>query len=127
MPPIRPASAKAKGRRFQQWIRTQLIERFGLSPSDIQSQPMGSQGEDIVMGDQSRAKCPYSIEAKHRQSYKGLYDAYNQAVENTIAGVEPLFIVRTNRESPLVVMSFEHWVLLATRNYQGYGPFEVNK
>lgn len=123
MPPIKPASAKAKGRRFQQWIRTQLIKSFGLSPTDVQSQPMGSGGEDLVLGDQSRKVFPYSIEAKHRQSYKELYKAYEQARANTPKGCEPLFIVRTNREDPLVVMSFDHFIHLAQVSHENCGPF----
>lgn len=119
MPPIKPASAKAKGRRFQQWIRTELIKKFGLSQTDIQSQPMGSQGEDIVLGDQSRAKFPYSVEAKHRQSYKELYKAYDQASDNCPPGAEPIFIVRTDRRDALVVVDFQHFIdMVAELNFR---------
>ena len=90
-----------------------MIEAFGLSPTDVKSQPMGSQGEDIILGDKSRAVFPYSIEAKHRQSYKGLYESYEQAEANAPPGVEPLFVVRTNRQTPLVVMSWDHFIKLA--------------
>ena len=112
MVPIKPASAKAKGRRFQQWIRTRLIEVFGLSPTDVTSRPMGSGGEDIILGDKSRKVFPYSIEAKHRQSYKELWKSYEQAQANAPEGAEPVFVVRTDRKSALAVIDFEHFLHL---------------
>lgn len=73
---------------------------------------MGSGGEDLILGDASRKVFPYSVEAKHRQSYEGLYQAYQQAVDNAPADTEPVFVVRTNRQEPLAVISFEHFLHL---------------
>lgn len=77
---------------------------------------MGSPGEDIILGDQSRAKFPYSVEAKHRQSYQGLYEAYYQAQANTPPGCEPVFMVKTNRDVPLAVITVDHFLALVSRN-----------
>ena len=89
-----------------------MIEVFGLSPTDVTSRPMGSGGEDIILGDESRKVFPYSIEAKHRQSYKGLWDSYEQAKDNAPEGAEPVFVVRTDRKPALAVIDFEHFLHL---------------
>ena len=41
---MRPQSAKAKGRLFQQWVRDQLIEHREIHPEDIESRSMGASG-----------------------------------------------------------------------------------
>ena len=40
---------KAKGRRFQQWVRDKLIEVLNIHPEDIESRSMGAGGEDLIM------------------------------------------------------------------------------
>ena len=34
---MKTQSAKAKGRKLQQWVRTQLIEQLDVHPVDIES------------------------------------------------------------------------------------------
>ena len=55
---MRPQSAKAKGRRFQQWVRDMLIEHRDIHPEDIESRSMGAGGEDIMMARDARQKFP---------------------------------------------------------------------
>ena len=43
------SSAKAKGRRLQQWVRSLLIEKLGIHEEDIESRSMGAGGEDLIM------------------------------------------------------------------------------
>ena len=43
-------SAKAKGRKLQQWFTRLLVDALDLDEEDMESRPMGSQGEDIIMG-----------------------------------------------------------------------------
>ena len=38
---MKTQSAKAKGRRFQQWVRDKLIEVLNIHPEDIESRSMG--------------------------------------------------------------------------------------
>jgi hypothetical protein len=61
---MKTSSAKAKGRRLQQWFANLLIETLNLDTEDLESRPMGSQGEDIILGKQSRQIFPYSVECK---------------------------------------------------------------
>ena len=44
---MKTQSAKAKGRRFQQWVRDKLIEVLDIHPEDIESRSMGAGGEEI--------------------------------------------------------------------------------
>ena len=65
---MRPQSAKQKGRLLQQKFRQMLVDLLGLDEEDLESRPMGSQGEDIIMGKQSREVFPYSIECKNQEA-----------------------------------------------------------
>ena len=46
---MKTSSKKAKGRRFQQWVRDKLIEELDIHPEDIESRSMGAGGEDLIM------------------------------------------------------------------------------
>ena len=39
---LKTSSAKAKGRRLQQWFRDLLIEKLDVHPEDIESRSMGA-------------------------------------------------------------------------------------
>ena len=53
---MKTQSAKAKGRKLQQWVRTQLIEQLDVHPEDIESRSMGAGGEDLIMARAARQK-----------------------------------------------------------------------
>ena len=99
------ASRKAKGRRLQQWVRTQLIERLEIDPEDIESRPMGSGGEDLIMARAAREKFPFSIEAKNQES-GNVWKAYEQAQANA-KSYEPLIIMKKNNQKPVAVLDAE--------------------
>jgi len=86
---MKTSSAKAKGRKLQQWFTDLLVNALGLDKDDLESRPMGSQGEDIIMGKQSRDRFPYSIECKNQER-----------------------VIKKNRTKPLVVIDAEHFVKL---------------
>ncbi len=65
---MRPQSCKAKGRRFQQQIVADLLERFPhLTEDDIKSCSMGANGEDVQLSASARMSIPYSFEAKNQE------------------------------------------------------------
>ena len=107
---MKTSSAKAKGRKLQQWFANVLVEGLGLDRDDLESRPMGSQGEDIIMGKQSRDIFPYSVECKNQEAVY-VWKAYEQASENC-KGYEPLVVIKRNRHKPLVVVDAEHFVEL---------------
>ena len=107
---MRPSSAKAKGRKLQQWFAQLMVGTLNLHEEDLESRPMGSQGEDIIMGRESREKFPYSIECKNQETVN-VWKAYEQASENC-KGYEPLVVIKRNRHKPLVLVDAEHFVEL---------------
>ncbi len=107
---MKTSSAKQKGRTLQQWFATVLVEGLGLDREDLESRPMGSQGEDIILGKQSRELFPYSVECKNQEAVN-VWKAYEQASENC-KGYEPLVVIKRNRHKPLVLVDAEHFVEL---------------
>ena len=51
---MKAQSAKAKGRRLQQWVSDQLIEQLDVHQEDIESRSMGAGGEDLIMARAAR-------------------------------------------------------------------------
>ena len=78
---MKTQSAKAKGRRFQQWVRDKLIENLNIHPEDIESRSMGAGGEDLIMARAAREKFPYSIECKNQEKLN-IWESYSQAQSN---------------------------------------------
>ena len=102
--------AKAKGRRFQQWVRNLLIEELSVHPEDIESRSMGAGGEDLIMARAAREKFPYSIECKNQESLI-VWKSYEQAESNS-GDHEPILFIKRNNQKPLVVIDAEYFVKL---------------
>jgi len=107
---MRTSSAKAKGRRFQQWVRDQLIESLDIHPEDIESRSMGAGGEDLIMARAAREKFPYSIECKNQESVN-VWKSYEQATENS-GDYEPVLFIKRNRTKALVVVDADYFINL---------------
>jgi hypothetical protein len=103
-------SAKDKGRRLQQWVRTMLIEILDVHPEDVESRSMGAGGEDLIMARAAREKFPHSIECKNVERLN-VWDAYEQAVANA-GDYEPIVVMKKNRKKPLVVVDAEYFIKL---------------
>jgi hypothetical protein len=113
---MKPQGAKAKGRKLQKWFTRLLVDVLGLDEEDLESRPMGSQGEDIILGKLSRNQFPYSIECKNQEAVN-IWKAYAQAEENC-KGYEPLVVIKRNRSKPLVLMDAEHFVKLHKKIFE---------
>ena len=107
---MKTSSAKAKGRRLQQWFRDLLIEKLDVHPEDIESRSMGAGGEDLIMARAARKKFPYSIECKNQESING-WNAYEQAEENS-GDYEPIVVLKRNNTKPLVLVDADYFVRL---------------
>ena len=105
---MRVQSAKAKGRRLQQWVRTKLIEMLEVHPEDIESRSMGAGGEDIIMARAARQKFPFSVECKNTERLN-VWDAYDQACANC-GDYEPILFIKKNGRNPLVVLDAESFI-----------------
>ena len=107
---MKTQSAKAKGRRLQQWFRDLLIEKLNIPPEDIESRSMGAGGEDLIMARAAREKFPYSVECKNQEKIN-LWESYNQAQQNS-KNHEPVVILKRNNSKPLILVDAEYFVKL---------------
>ena len=107
---MKTQSAKAKGRRFQQWVRDKLIEELDIHPEDIESCSMGAGGEDLIMARAARETFPYSIECKNQEKIN-LWESYKQATENS-GKYEPVVFIKRNNHKPLVVVDADYFINL---------------
>ena len=107
---MKTQSAKAKGRRFQQWVRDKLIEVLNIHPEDIESRSMGAGGEDLIMARAARETFPYSIECKNQEKIN-LWESYKQATENS-GKYEPIVFIKRNNHKPLVVVDADYFINL---------------
>ena len=107
---MKTQSAKAKGRRLQQWMRDLLVEKLDVHPEDVESRSMGAGGEDLIMARAARKKFPYSIECKNQEKVN-IWDAYDQAQENS-GDYEPIVVLKRNNTKPLVLVDADYFVRL---------------
>lgn len=105
-----PRSAKAKGRKLQQWVVERLLNIFsGLTDKDVRSTPMGVNGVDVQLSTAAYEKFPYDIECKNTERMTTLYNYYEQAISHESGG-EPLLIVKMNHKKPLAIVDAEHFI-----------------
>ena len=107
---MKTQSAKAKGRRLQQWFRDLLIEKLNIHEEDIESRSMGAGGEDLIMARAAREKFPYPIECKNQEALN-IWKSYDQAKENS-GKYEPIVVLKRNNTKPLVLVDADYFVRL---------------
>ena len=110
---MKTQSAKAKGRRLQQWFRDLLVSKLGIHKEVIESRSMGAGGEDLIMARSARQKFPYSIECKNQEKIN-IWESYKQASENS-KDYEPVVVLKRNKHKPLVLVDAEYFVELHNR------------
>ena len=103
-------SRKAKGRRRQNWVRDALLCACPnlKKDEDVCCAIMGESGVDVKLSRCAQGLCPFSIECKNKETWKGLYDAYDQAISN--ANLEPVVVLKMNKRDPLIVLDFKKFV-----------------
>lgn len=107
---MRPSSAKAKGRRFQQLVRDALLEGSTLHPDDIRSTAMGQNGEDIQLSPAARKIYPYSFECKCVEKLN-IWEGIEQATEN--AGQHtPALAFSRNNQIPWIAIPLDVFIKL---------------
>ena len=119
-------SAKAKGRRFQQWVRDFFYGLHPtLQPGDIESCPMGSSGADLILSPAAQVEVGYAVECKARKS-PALYSDYDQACRHAAKAkvkLEPVVFTKGDRREPLVTISAKHFEELRRRKLQTDNAF----
>ena len=106
---LKPQSAKAKGRVFQQRVRDLILECFpSLTESDVRSTSMGAPGVDIQLSSAAFTKFPYKVECKSKASI-AVYPWLEQHESNT--GTAIVF-ARANHKEPIVVLYAQDFLKL---------------
>lgn len=114
---IKTSSAKQKGRKLQQLVRDKILEKFPeFHPDDVKSTSMGAQGEDVQLSPVARKKLRIAIETKARNRLS-VYSFYEQALDHAAkcvigSPVEPVVVIKQDRDIPLVLISLEHYLTL---------------
>tara|TARA_R110002096_G_scaffold349188_1_gene542305 strand:+ start:1607 stop:1954 length:348 start_codon:yes stop_codon:yes gene_type:complete len=104
-------SAKAKGRRLQNFLRDELKKAFpALREDDIKSQTMGMCGEDIVLSPIAQDVIGYSFECKNKERLD-LWASLEQAEDNC-NGREPVLVFKRNRSKTYVALDVNHFLEL---------------
>ena len=105
---MRPASAKAKGRRLQQYLRDRILDVFKgvLRPDDVRSTSMGAGGEDLLLSPLARDCFPYAPECKNVERLN-VWAGWDQAKANA-GEYEAILVVKRNRSDVLAVISLDH-------------------
>jgi hypothetical protein len=103
---LKVQSGKAKGRRLQQYVVSELLDaNKHLAKDDITSRSMGAGGEDILLSPIARQTIPFSIECKNTERLD-LWKALQQAEENANEHI-PLVIFKRNRSKVYAVIEFD--------------------
>ena len=111
---MRPQSCKAKGRRLQQIIASDLLQSFPeLQDDDVRSTSMGAHGEDVQLSPAARKLIPYSFEAKNQERLN-LWAAISQAETNCPKDVHPAIVVKKNGMAPYVAIRWSRFLQLIT-------------
>lgn len=106
---MNPQSAKAKGRKLQQWVRDAILHRYrSLESDDVRSTSMGAGGEDVLLSPAARSLLPVSIECKFLASM-AFYKWYDQAVINAPKGAEPIVVAKANHRKPVVIVDADYF------------------
>jgi hypothetical protein len=108
---MKPQSAKAKGRKFQQLLAKEIRSLFNLPEPDVKSTSMGASGIDIQLSDKARQVFPYAIEAKAHKKFS-IFSTWKQALANAEKeDLKPLLIIKQDYEKePLVILSLSEFL-----------------
>lgn len=108
---MRTSSAKAKGRRLQQWVRDRLLgAALWLEPDDVRSTSMGASGEDVLLSPRAREVFPIAIECKNVEAlniWKSMAQAEANAGEYT-----PVLFFKRNRSNTYACLPAEELIRL---------------
>ena len=104
---MKAQSAKAKGRKLQQWTRDLVLQTYThLEEDDVRSTSMGVSGSDLQLSPLARKSFAYDVECKSLARV-GVYRYIDQC--NNRGDAQPLVIVKENRRKPLAVVDAEHF------------------
>jgi len=109
---LKPQSAKAKGRKLQNYVVSKIRGIFPeLTERDVSSQPMGTPGPDIRLSEVAFKRLPYNFECKSKRR-NSVYSDYDQILARLKQGEIPCLIVKADGRDPLAVVDLEVFLKL---------------
>ena len=102
-------SAKAKGRKAQQWIMRKISDLTGIPCGKdelIASREMGQSGTDVRLIGKAQKAFPWSVECKWQESWS-VPAFIRQAKENQKKGTDWLLLMKRNQHEYVVVLDAE--------------------
>lgn len=106
---MKTSSAKAKGRRLQQWVAEQIGKITGLPVGKdemIASREMGQSGVDVRLIDKAKILFPYSVESKNTEHFN-IWQTIEQAKSNQMENTDWLVIAKRNHHAPIAILDAE--------------------
>jgi hypothetical protein len=109
IPYMNTASAKAKGRRLQQYIVKKILELFPeLTQKDVRSAPMGVPGADVQLSERASKVFPYSVESKNTEKLE-LWKSLEQSTGDN-RDLTPLLVFKRNNSEVYCAMKLEDFL-----------------
>ena len=102
---MKPSSAKAKGRNFQNKVRKMIMDHLDINEHDIKTAVMCESGMDIKLSSAGREKFPYAVECKKVEKIN-IWKCFEQSCENS-EDLTPLLIFSKNNSKVLVCFEFK--------------------
>ena len=102
-------SAKAKGRKAQQWIMRKISDLTGIPCGKdelIASREMGQSGTDVRLIGKAQKAFPWSVECKWQESWS-VPAFIRQAKENQKKDTDWLLLMKRNQHEYVVVLDAE--------------------
>lgn len=117
---IKISSAKAKGRKAQQWACEKISELLGLpwGKDELIAPREGAQaGTDVRLIGAALEEFPFAVECKFQESWS-VPQWIEQAKANTREGLDWLLILKSSRKPYVVVMDAEAFFRLMERLFR---------
>jgi hypothetical protein len=111
---ISTASAKSKGRLFQNLVRDRILKLlapYGVVGKDVKSTSMGVSGVDIQLSPFAEQFLPIAAECKSHKSM-AIYKLWEQAVSNSDKDTKPVLFIKANHKEPLAILSLDDYMNL---------------
>ena len=115
MAKITVASAKGKGRGFQQWVAKQISKITGCEYGkdlDIESRQMGGSGVDVILRGEAKKLFPFAVECKRQEKKSIPFSWVEQAKANVGDFKTWLLFCRRSNEKAIVIMDAEEFFKL---------------
>lgn len=115
-PRIKTASAKAKGRNLQNWVRDRILAKIkGLRAGDVVSAPMGVNGSDIQLSPHAKDILPFQFECKANKTFS-IYKIFDQCKSH--GDLNPVVILKGDYKTPIACVSVDLLLDLIAENQQ---------